>query len=85
VLLSVLMAITDCLQGQMAIPKVVTNAYVNPAWHRYNQGLARLSLRDDGRREPIIAEGCGHFIQKDDPDFVAREIGALLDRLDSSL
>lgn len=69
----------------MAIPKVVTNAYVNPAWHRYNQGLARLSAREDNPQEPIIAEGCGHFIQKDDPGFVSKEIGALLDTLSSSL
>lgn len=31
---------------------------------------------------PIIARGCGHFIQRDDPDFVAMQIFGMLDRLD---
>jgi hypothetical protein len=65
----------------MAIPKAVTNAYMNPAWHAYNQGLTRLTARQDIPTEPIIAEGCGHVIQKDSPRFVANEIRTLLDRL----
>lgn len=65
----------------MAIPKAVTNAYMNPAWHKYNQGLTRLTERRDRQEEPIIAEGCGHFIQRDSPGFVADEIVGLLERL----
>lgn len=65
----------------MAIPKAVTNTYMNPAWHAYNQGLTRLTARQDAPTEPIIAEGCGHIIQNDSPVFVAQEIGTLLSRL----
>lgn len=64
----------------MSIDVAVTNAYLNPAWHEYNQGLTCLTPTG-GHKEPVIAEGCGHFIQKDDPEFVAREIGVLLDQL----
>ncbi|KAH8911644.1 alpha/beta-hydrolase [Coniochaeta sp. PMI_546] len=70
----------DGLEGFMAIPKAVTNEYMNPAWHAYNQGLCRLSARQDFSKEPIIAKGCGHVIQKDSPSFVANKIRALLDR-----
>jgi hypothetical protein len=30
----------------------------------------------------IIAEGCGHFIQNDDPAFVASEINVVLNELE---
>lgn len=65
----------------MKIPKAVTNAYMNPTWHTYNQGLMRLTASNDTFKEPIIAGGCGHVIQMDSPAFVANEIHALLDRL----
>ena len=71
-------------QGPMSIPKAVINGYMNPAWQRYNEGLARLaSDRGDKNDEenvvPVkIAKDCGHFIQKDDPELVARELDLLL-------
>ncbi|OIW23427.1 alpha/beta-hydrolase [Coniochaeta ligniaria NRRL 30616] len=71
----------DGLEGFMAIPKAVTNAYMNPVWHAYNQGLTRLTGRKDAPTEPIIVGGCGHVIQKDSPSFVANQIHILLDRL----
>jgi len=37
---------------------------------------------DDKEKGKVkIAKGCGHFIQKDDPEFVANEISAMLDDL----
>ncbi|KAK4168213.1 Alpha/beta hydrolase fold-1 [Cladorrhinum sp. PSN259] len=73
-------------KGPMAIPKPVTNAYVNPAWGAYNQGLSRLipsskAGEGSGNGRLKIAEKCGHFIQKDDPMFVARELDNMLHRL----
>jgi pimeloyl-ACP methyl ester carboxylesterase len=65
----------------MAIPMAVTEAYMNPAWDAYNRGLTRLSARGNAKGEPVIAEGCGHFIQRDSPGFVADEIVRLLDRV----
>lgn len=67
----------DGADGSLSCPKSLTNAYVNPAWGRYNTGLVQLT--SDGRGEgPIIAENCGHFIQKDDPLLVARLTQELL-------
>jgi pimeloyl-ACP methyl ester carboxylesterase len=59
------------------VPKAVINAYVNPAWTAYNEGLVRLA--EDS--ELKIAKGCGHFIPRDDPEFVAGEILRLLERV----
>jgi hypothetical protein len=54
--------------------------YANPAWRRYNEGLAQLT--DDGRCiGPIVAVDCGHFIQRDGPGFVSDELVSLLDRV----
>ncbi|KAK3334070.1 Alpha/Beta hydrolase protein [Cercophora scortea] len=66
--------------GSLSVPKPVTNAYMNPAWAAYNDGLTRLVTPGDGDSggEVKIAKGCGHFIQRDDPAFVAAEIDSLL-------
>ncbi|ESA43115.1 hypothetical protein GE21DRAFT_3790 [Neurospora crassa] len=69
-------------KGPMSIPKAVINGYMNPAWQRYNEGLTRLAAVDSENVVPVkIAKGCGHFIQKDDPEMVAREVDLLLRRL----
>ncbi|RYO82454.1 hypothetical protein DL766_007953 [Monosporascus sp. MC13-8B] len=74
----------DCAHGVLNSPKALTNAYVNPAWARYNQGLTRLT--DDERADgPMIADGCGHFIQSQDPFLVARLLQSLLEKVDSDL
>ncbi|KAI1102180.1 alpha/beta-hydrolase [Jackrogersella minutella] len=67
-------------RGSMNVPKSLTNAFVNPAWSRYNDGLARLTDADRARG-PVIAVGCGHFIQKDDPAFVAELVEDLLQKV----
>ncbi|KAL1649934.1 hypothetical protein SLS58_001310 [Diplodia intermedia] len=68
-------------QGSLHVPKALTNAYINPAWQAYNNGLAQLAKEDCRVKGPVIAKKCGHFIQRDDPEFVARQLGELLDRL----
>jgi hypothetical protein len=61
------------------VPKAVINRYMNPAWGSYNEGLTHLV---ETKHEVKIAEGCGHFIQKDDPAFVATEINKILNELE---
>lgn len=61
----------------MGTPIAITQIYTNPYWHRYNQGLAKLTSPNRSKG-PIQAEKCGHFIQRDDPDFVVGEIVELL-------
>ena len=54
--------------------------YLNPMWHAYNQGLARIT--DKERSEgPLIAKGCGHFVQKDDPQYVVSLLSDMLDKI----
>ena len=54
--------------------------YLNPMWHEYNQGLTKIT--DKGcSKGPLIAKGCGHFIQKDDPQFVILLLAELLDNV----
>ncbi|KAK3374810.1 Alpha/Beta hydrolase protein [Podospora didyma] len=75
----------QCETGSMAVQKSVINAYLNPAWGAYNEGLTRLVQHPDniGSEEDQvkIAKGCGHFIQRDDPLFVATEINSFLNEL----
>jgi hypothetical protein len=49
-------------------------------WQAYNEGLLQLTStqRCSG---VIIASGCGHFIQQDNPRFVAVEVCELLEKL----
>jgi pimeloyl-ACP methyl ester carboxylesterase len=55
--------------------RAATIAYAQPPWAAYNAGLA--TLAEGGVLK--IARGCGHFVQKDDPAFVAAEVDAMLD------
>ena len=58
----------------------MTMKYLNPMWHAYNEGLTRIT--DNGRGAgPLIAKGCGHFIQKDDPDFVVLLLANMLHKI----
>ena len=51
----------------------MTNQYLNPLWHKYNEGLTKLTRESFGKG-PFQAKGCGHFIQRDDPLLVANEV-----------
>jgi hypothetical protein len=65
------------LQGSLKVPVAHTMNYLHPAWHEYNIGLTKLT--DSSRSKgPLVAPNAGHYIQKDNPDFVA---GLILDML----
>jgi len=57
----------------MGTPVSLSMKYSNPAWHEYNQGLAKLTDVERAKG-PIIAPGCGHFVQRDNPGFVVQEV-----------
>jgi hypothetical protein len=49
-------------------------------WAKYNQSLTHIT--DEGKCDGVvIATGCGHFIQVDDPSFVAKQATKMLERL----
>ncbi|KAJ5726865.1 alpha/beta-hydrolase [Penicillium malachiteum] len=66
--------------AKMGPPKPVTNRFVNPYWHRYNEGLAKITAPEFSKG-PIIAPGAGHFVQKDNPEFVVQELNELLEKV----
>ena len=63
----------------METPISLSMLYTNPLWHNYNLSLVQIT-DENRRRGPIIAEGCGHFIQRDDPNFVVSESLMILDK-----
>ncbi|KAF2735967.1 hypothetical protein EJ04DRAFT_178701 [Polyplosphaeria fusca] len=67
-------------RGELRTPKVLTMTYQNPAWQRYNEGLRGIT-DEDKAIGPLVAVGCGHFIQRDGPGFVSDEMVSLLDRV----
>ncbi|KAF1970844.1 alpha/beta-hydrolase [Bimuria novae-zelandiae CBS 107.79] len=67
-------------KGMMKVPQLLTMTYVNPVWQKYNEGLTKIT--DQGKAiGPLIAVGSGHFVQVDQPGFVADELVSLLDRV----
>ncbi|KAI3327750.1 hypothetical protein HD806DRAFT_483808 [Xylariaceae sp. AK1471] len=58
------------LESSMETPIAISMNYTNPTWHRYNEGLAKLTSPSKVSG-PIIAKDCGHFIQRDNPELVA--------------
>lgn len=65
------------LQGT---PVALNTAYMQPPWDEYNQGLLRLS-REDRVKGVVIAQGAGHFVQRDNVACVAEEIGELVGKI----
>ncbi|KAF5867528.1 putative prolyl aminopeptidase protein [Botrytis fragariae] len=63
------------------IPKSIDRKYTQPAWQKYNEELLNLTDADRSTDEVLIAPGCGHFIQKDNPQFVATQLEDLLSRI----
>ncbi|PWY88084.1 hypothetical protein BO94DRAFT_535092, partial [Aspergillus sclerotioniger CBS 115572] len=60
--------------------RVLTREYLNPYWERYNHGL--VGITEEGRgRGPLRAPGTGHFVQRDNPLWVAGEIRGLVVRV----
>ncbi|KAL9047707.1 MAG: hypothetical protein Q9206_006534 [Seirophora lacunosa] len=64
----------------MGTPISLTMKYSNPKWHRYNEGLLKIT-DPDLATGPVVAESCGHFIQRDDPSIVVKELSSLLAKL----
>lgn len=52
-------------------------------WIKYNEGLAQLT-DPDRSKGPVIAPKCGHFVQKDNPAFVAEQLVDLVEKVESS-
>ena len=68
------------MQGTMHTPKILTMLYMNPYWQKYNEGLVHITAAKL-TKGPVIAKGCGHFIQTDDPAFVVAQICDMLERI----
>lgn len=64
----------------MGTPIGLSMMYTNRTCHKYNLNLVHITDREK-RKGPIIAKGCGHFIQRDDPDFVIDETLDLVDKV----
>jgi hypothetical protein len=64
----------------MNVPNSITRRYVSPACVRYFEGMVEITA-EEKRKGPIVASGCGHYIHKDAPEFVIKEIVGLLDKL----
>jgi pimeloyl-ACP methyl ester carboxylesterase len=64
----------------MGVPAILSRLYMNPKWNTYNEGLARITevVRAKG---PVQAPGAGHFIQRDNPEFVVEEVKELLRKI----
>ncbi|PWY62216.1 alpha/beta-hydrolase [Aspergillus eucalypticola CBS 122712] len=60
-------------------PPRLTEVYMNPYWHRFNEGLAKLT-DSERSKGPFQAPGAGHFVQRDNPDLVANELREMLDK-----
>ncbi|KAM0425832.1 hypothetical protein ACHAPT_008770 [Fusarium lateritium] len=74
-------AFAERTEIDLGIPVAVIQAYMNPYWNRYNQGLAKLTA--SGRSKgPLQVPGAGHFIQADNPEFVAERVREMLQRLE---
>lgn len=52
-------------------------------WEKYNEGLCGLT-DPDRAKGPLIAPKSGHFIQKDNPSFVAEQLEDLIKKVESS-
>lgn len=61
-------------------PKALTNAYTNPYWQTYNEGLVQIT-EQTRVKGPLQAPHAGHFIQRDNPDYVALELDLLLSKV----
>lgn len=64
------------------IPGEAVQAYMNKYWNHYNEGLAKLTTSENSDG-PIQAPDAGHFIQIDNPAFVAKKAHESLQKLAS--
>ncbi|KAI4865092.1 alpha/beta-hydrolase [Hypoxylon rubiginosum] len=65
----------------MKVPLGMAAMYTQPMWEKYNEGLCGLT-DPDRARGPLIAPKSGHFIQKDNPSFVAEQLEDLIKKVE---
>lgn len=65
--------------ARMGLPQALSMTYLNPYWHKYNEGLAKITELEKSKG-PLLAPGSGHFIQQDGPGFVAQGLAELLEK-----
>ncbi|KAL2072314.1 hypothetical protein VTL71DRAFT_11657 [Oculimacula yallundae] len=70
---------TDLSYTMMGTPKSLSRI-TNEYWAQYNAGLTKITDAEKCKGV-VIAKGCGHFIQKDDPGFVAQVISGMIKEL----
>ncbi|CZS92656.1 hypothetical protein WAI453_006623 [Rhynchosporium graminicola] len=69
----------DVSLAMMGIPKSLSKI-TNEYWAQYNDSLTEIT--DVGKCKGVVtAKGCGHFIQKDNPYFVAQVISDMVKEL----
>lgn len=61
----------------LGIPVAIIQTYMNTYWHGYNKGLAKLTIPERSKG-PFQVPGAGHFIQADNPAFVAERLHEML-------
>ena len=59
---------------------LLTRVYMNPYWQRFNEGLTQIT-ESERSKGPLQAPGSGHFVQKDNPEFVEKELRWMLERI----
>ncbi|PYH96446.1 alpha/beta-hydrolase [Aspergillus ellipticus CBS 707.79] len=73
-------AFADEFERMGGAPPSLTRAYVNPYWHRYNEGLVKITDTERSKG-PLLAPGAGHFVQRDNPEFVVTELREMLEKI----
>ncbi|KAI0484654.1 Alpha/beta hydrolase fold-1 [Xylariaceae sp. FL0804] len=69
--------------AMMKVPLGMAAMYTQPMWEKYNEGLCRLT---DAHRVkgPLISPKSGHFVQKDNPPFVAEQLVDMVKKVEGS-
>ncbi|KAI0020022.1 alpha/beta-hydrolase [Xylariomycetidae sp. FL0641] len=66
----------------LGVPLGLAEKYTQPMWDAYNKGLCELT-DPDRAKGPLVAPGAGHFVQKDNPAFVAEQLVDLIMKVES--
>ncbi|KAF7931321.1 hypothetical protein BELL_0206g00060 [Botrytis elliptica] len=65
----------------LKITKSIDRKYTQFAWQQYNEALFNLNDADRSTNKVLVAPGCGHFIQKDNPQFVSTQLEDPISRI----
>ncbi|KAI1416744.1 Alpha/beta hydrolase fold-1 [Hypoxylon sp. FL1857] len=69
--------------AMMKVPIGMVTMYTQPMWEKYNEGLYGLTDPDKAKG-PLIVPKSGHFIQKDNPSFVAKQLEDIIRKVKRS-